>query len=170
VRFFVALGVGMGGLGRGAVDATQPGAAFDVRLGLALLPWLDVEARYLGVLVDGTASVLGEGVQVTSQGGSVVARFSPEVSWYWPYAFVGLGVYHLAPIDGAAPPEGGATLQATTALVIPIGLGIEVSLPLGFRVLLEGGYHPLLGERLSADARFASADVWTASLLGKWVP
>ncbi len=167
-RASVGLGFGVAGLGRGAARTTEPGGSFELRVGLDLLDWLGLEARYLGVIVDGVDALVGDDVEVTAHGGSVVARVTLAAGWYTPYLFAGVGGYGFAVLgDPSQAPR--VELRDTAALALPLGLGIEIRLPLRLRVLLEGGYHALFFERLAAAPRHASADLWTAAILLKLV-
>jgi hypothetical protein len=148
------LGVGVGvsmlnrggpfGFGKGVGSATNPGPAWSILAGVEVLPWLAVEARYLGMYDAANASVGGSGGYLASAGTAVV-RLTAPLQYVRPYLFGGIGYYNFGFSGGAA----GSPLLSTSQPGVPLGVGVDVPLSYHFSIGAEASYHFQLNETFS---------------------
>jgi opacity protein-like surface antigen len=168
-RATTTLGLGFAGFGGDVAPVMGLGGTLDVRFGVEVLPWLALEARYLGGVLATRGGGPGPG-SVALNGGALVAEVSlPAGSWVWPYAFAGAGGYLFTPMGGGEPGQreesARAQLRNATLFAMPLGLGFSVQLPMRLRLLFEGSYHALFGQALSDDPERAGGGLWMTSVL-----
>jgi hypothetical protein len=140
------------GIGRGA----WAGPSWGARLGADLLPWLGVDARYLGFYNNGVDARTNGASLVTNAGLATVRLIAP-IPFVHPYIFSGIGVYGTS-VVGSATDRQTTNLRANLSPGVPFGVGVEV--PVG-RVLTLGGeatYHRLFGETFSTHEDIAGGD------------
>ncbi len=132
-----------------------------MRVGVDLLSWLGLEARYFGDFNDGKlpATAAGDVAYVLSSG-QLVVRLSLPVPFVRPYIFSGVGVYNFHLI-GSAEARAASMLNSTTQLGIPIGFGLEVPLTWHVGFAIEAVYHFQVGESFSAVDDISGGDLST---------
>jgi hypothetical protein len=132
------------GFGNGVGSVTSAGPAWGARVGLELLRWVAVEARYAGMYNPAAASVSRGGGFLTS-GWDAVLRLTAPLPFVRPYVFGGIGYYDVA-MGGSA----GSELHSSSQAGIPLGVGVDVPMTYHLSVGAEATYHFQLGEDYSA--------------------
>src|SRR5208283_1170712 len=82
------------GFNNGVGAVTDAGPAWGVRGGVEFLPWLALEARYVGMYNSTRASVSPAGsTGYFTTGGEAIVRFTAPLPYVHPYVFGGVGYY-----------------------------------------------------------------------------
>jgi hypothetical protein len=145
----VALGVsamnesGPLGFSNGVGSVTTAGPAWSVMAGIEFLPWLALEARYLGMYDSSSASVSPSGGFLASAG-TAVARLTAPLPYVHPYVFGGIGYYDF---DFTGPSV--SAMHSSSQAGIPMGVGLDVPLNYHLSVAAEASYNFQLGESFS---------------------
>lgn len=138
------------GLNKGVGSVTEAGPAWGVRAGIDFLPWLGLEARYVGMYNPAQASASPAGsVGFLTSGGEAVLRLTAPLPFVRPYVFGGIGYYDVA-LSGSSTAQAGSVLHSSSQSGIPMGFGLDVPLTWYLSVDLEAAYHFQLGESFSA--------------------
>jgi hypothetical protein len=148
-----------GGADLGVARYDQVAAASDfgfgpvaqVRIGLQIVRWLGLDARYFVTRHESAGALV-------TQGESIEARLSLPGA-VRPYFGAGVGRYHTTAYDAA----GRAQAEPDAAAVIPISLGVEVPVADSIGMQAEGTYRILFVHDLP-DRSVALAQVWSATL------
>jgi hypothetical protein len=127
--------------GVGAV--TNAGPAWGVLAGLVILPWLSLEARYLGSYDSADAAVSRSGGFLGSAGTAVV-RLTAPFRYVHPYLFGGVGYYDFAFVGSS-----GSVLHSSSQAGIPMGIGVDVPLNYHLSLGVEASYDFQVGEDFS---------------------
>jgi hypothetical protein len=134
------------GFGNGVGAVTNAGPAWGLRAGIELVPWLALEARYVGMYNSAQASVgPAGGVGFLTTGGEAVVRLTAPLPFVHPYVFGGVGYY-----DNALVGSVGSELNSSSEAGVPMGFGLEVPLTWHFSLGAEATYHFLLHESFSS--------------------
>jgi hypothetical protein len=80
------------GFRNGLGSVTNAGPAWSILTGVEFLPWLALEARYLGMYDSASASVSASGGFLASAGAAVV-RLTAPLPYVHPYLLGGIGYY-----------------------------------------------------------------------------
>ena len=149
----IELGVGVGlsamnesgplGFDNGVGTVMNPGPAWSLLAGVEILPWLALEARYLGMYDSAKAAVSSSGGFLGSAGTAVV-RLTAPLPYVHPYVFGGIGYYdfHLAGSSASV-------LHSSSQAGIPMGIGIDVPLGYHLSIGVEASYHFQISESFS---------------------
>jgi hypothetical protein len=151
------------GFGSGTGSVTTFGPSWGLRFGVDFLPWLGVEARYVGMYNAGRSSVSQQGnVGYLTDGGEAVVRLILPLRYVHPYVFGGVGVYDNA-LAASAAARAFSTLTSNTGAGIPMGFGVDVPLSWHLSIGAEATYHFLLNESFSPNtaAGIDGADLTT---------
>jgi Outer membrane protein beta-barrel domain len=145
----------------GVGGVTSAGPAWGLRLGVDLLSWLGLEARYFGAFNDGKGIVtVGGDVAYLLSSGELVVRLTLPVPFARPYIFSGIGVYNFQ-LTGTPAARTASLLNSTTQAGVPIGVGVEFPLSWHFSLAVEATYHFQLGESFSSVDNIAGGDFST---------
>jgi hypothetical protein len=131
------------GFHNGVGGVMKAGPAWGVLVGLVVLPWLSLEARYLGSYDPADAVVSTSGGFLGSAGTAVV-RLTAPLPYVHPYLFGGIGYYAFSFVGSS-----GSVLHSSSQAGIPMGIGIEVPLDYHLSVGVEASYNFQLGEDFS---------------------
>ncbi len=135
------------GFGTGVGSVTKAGPAWGVRAGVELLPWLALEARYVGMSTSASASVSPTGsVGFLTTGGEAVVRFTAPFPFVHPYIFGGVGYYDVA-LVGSSQAKAGSPLFSSSQPGIPLGFGVDVPLTYHLSIGAEATYHFFVAQR-----------------------
>lgn len=127
------------------------GPLAQLRIGLQIVRWLGLDARYFVTWHESAGALV-------TQGESIEARLSLPGA-VRPYLGAGVGRYHTTAYDAA----GQAQAEPDAAAVVPISLGVEVPVTDSIGVQAEGTYRILFVHDLP-DRSVALAQVWSATL------
>jgi len=137
------------GFDTGVGTVTSAGPAWGVRVGVELLPWLTLEARYVGMYGPVQSSVSPAGsVGFLATGGEAVVRLTAPLPYVRPYVFGGVAYYDVA-LVGSGEAKADSVLFSSSQPGIPLGFGFEVPLTWHLSVGAEATYHFMLGESYS---------------------
>jgi hypothetical protein len=139
------------GFGNGVGAVTDAGPAWGLRGGVELLPWLALEAHYVGMFNSATSAVSPLGsVGFLTTGGDAIVRLTLPIPYVQPYVLGGVGYYEVA-LVGSATALPGSQLYSSNQPGIPLGVGLDV--PLSWHVSLgfEATYHFQIGEVYSSN-------------------
>jgi len=139
------------GFGNGVGTVTDAGPAWGLRGGVELLPWLALEAHYVGMYNSATRAVSPLGsVGFLTTAGDAVLRLTLPLPYVQPYILGGIGYYDVA-LVGPANALPGSQLFSSYQPGIPMGVGFDV--PLSWHVSLgfEATYHYQIGEIYSSN-------------------
>jgi hypothetical protein len=137
------------GFGTGVGTVTNAGPAWGVRVGVELVPWLALEARYVGMYTSAQSSVSPSGsVGFLTTGVEAVVRLTAPLPYVHPYIFGGVAYYDVA-LAGSADAKASSVLFSSTQPGIPLGFGVDVPLTWHISVGAEATYHFMLGESYS---------------------
>ncbi|MGA7121192.1 MAG: outer membrane beta-barrel protein [Polyangiaceae bacterium] len=138
------------GFNEGVGRVTDAGPAWGLRAGIELLPWLGVEARYVGMYDAAQASVSPAGsAGLLTTGGEAVVRLTAPTPFVRPYLFGGAGYYDIA-LTGSSSARAASLLHSSSQPGIPLGVGLDLPLTWYLRLDLEATYHYQRGESFSA--------------------
>jgi len=138
------------GFNNGVGAVTDAGPAWGVRGGVEFLPWLALEARYVGMYNSTRASVSPAGsTGYFTTGGEAIVRFTAPLPYVHPYVFGGVGYYDNSLI-GSSSARAGSVLFSSSQPGIPLGFGLDVPLTWHLSLGAEATYHFLDGESFSA--------------------
>jgi hypothetical protein len=138
------------GFDTGVGTVTRAGPAWGVRAGLEFLPWLALEARYVGMYTSVQSSVSPAGrVGFLTTGGEAIVRLTAPFPYVHPYIFGGVAYYDVA-LQGSAGAKAGSELFSSSQPGIPLGFGVDVPLTWHISVGAEATYHFMLGESYSS--------------------
>jgi hypothetical protein len=157
------------GFGNGTGSVTNPGPAWGLRAGVDFLPWLGVEARYIGAHNTGRPSVSqGGDVAFLTTGGEAVVRFVAPLRFVRPYIFGGVGMYDVS-LQGSTAAQTVSTLNSSSTPGIPMGVGFDIPLTWHLTLGAEATFRFLIGESFSnAPARdIDGADLTTFTAVVK---
>ncbi len=134
------------GFSDGVGAVTSAGPEWGLRIGVELLPWLALEARYLGMnnAAQGSATPAGSLAFLTS-GVLGVLRLTAPLPFVHPYVFTGLGYYDVA-LLGSPEARAGSVLHSSSQAGIPMGIGVDVPLTWHLSIGAEATYHFQLSE------------------------
>jgi hypothetical protein len=163
VELHVTLGLDLGvsamnesgpfGFHNGIGAVTTAGPAWGARVGLEVLTWLALEARYVGMYDSAQASVSpAGGLGYLTSGVEGVVRATAPLPMVRPYVLVGGGYYDNA-LVGAATARAGSILRSSSQPGVPMGVGFDVPITRQFSVSAEATYHFNVGESFSAVTR-----------------
>ncbi len=139
------------GFNDGVGTATDPGPAWGARVGVELLPWLALEARYVGMYNAARSPVSPAGsVGYLTTGGEAVVRFTAPLPFVHPYIFGGVGYYDSS-LLGSSSAKAGSVLNSSSEAGAPMGFGLDVPLTWHLSIGAEATYHFLIHESFSAD-------------------
>jgi hypothetical protein len=139
------------GFNKGVGGVTGAGPAWDVRAGVDFVPWLGLEARYVGMYNAAQRSVSpGGDVGFLTTGIEAVVRFTAPTPYVRPYIFAGIAYYDVS-LVGSAQAQEASSLHSSSQPGIPLGFGFDVPLTWYLSVDLEATYHFQLGESFSDD-------------------
>lgn len=141
---------------------TSAGPSWGARVGADLLPWLGVDAHYIGMnnQVHGAAVSTAGGTGLLTTGATLEVRFIAPLPYVQPYAIVGGGVYHTA-LTGNDAAQANSQLYSGTSWGMPLGVGLNVPIQDGVSVGAEAVYHRLFGESYSNNTDFDGGDITT---------
>lgn len=138
------------GFNKGVGGVTEAGPAWGLRGGIDLLPWVGLEARYVGMYNGAQPSVSpAGGVGFLTTGGEAVVRITAPLPYVHPYIFGGVGYYDIA-LTGSSGAQAGSILHSSSQPGIPLGFGFDAPLTWHLSLGVEATYHFQLGESFSA--------------------
>ena len=161
---------GIATFSQGVSRAAHPGPSWGARVGLELLPFLTVEARYFGSYHATRDSVAGAGIGLLTQGTAATVRLTWRgLPYVQPYLFGGAGIYYVSVVGNDASSQA-TPLRGSPSFAIPAGLGVDVPLNRHFTIGGEATYHALLHENLSSRPELSNGDLWSASTVVRFTP
>ena len=145
VAFGVASMVESGPFGfrNGLGSVTNAGPAWSVLAGVELVPWLALEARYLGTYDSASASVSASGGFLVTAGTAVV-RLTAPLPYVHPYVLGGIGYYDVHFTGPSA-----SVMHSSSQAGIPMGVGVDVPLNYHLSVAAEALYNFQVSESFS---------------------
>jgi hypothetical protein len=133
------------GFGNGVGSVMNPGPAWGVRVGVELLPWIALEAHYLGMYNSAQPVVsTGSSGGFFTSGVVAVLRLTAPLPYVHPYIFGGGGYYDVALIGAS-----GSELHSSSQCGIPMGFGLDVPLTYHLSLGGEATYHYQFQESFS---------------------
>jgi hypothetical protein len=139
------------GFNQGVGAVTDAGPAWGLRLGVELLPWLALEAHYVGMYNSAQASVSPLGsVGILTTGGDAVVRLTAPLPYVHPYVFGGVGYYANA-VVGPVGALAASQLFSSYEPGFPMGFGLDVPVSYHLSLGVEATYHHLQGEVFSSN-------------------
>jgi hypothetical protein len=131
------------GFGNGVGSVTSAGPGWGILAGIELLPWLALEARYLGTYDSAQSSVSSSGGYLASAGTAAV-RLTAPLPFVHPYVFGGIGYYDFHFTGPSA-----SVMHSSSQPGIPMGVGVDVPLNYHLSIGAEASYNFQLGESFS---------------------
>lgn len=156
----VVFGVGIGvsamnesgpfGFDNGVGSVTEPGPSWAIRIGVEMLPWVAVEASYLGMYDSARAAVSpGGSVGFLTTGADAVVRLTAPLPYVHPYAVGGAGYYDVT-LAGSSSATGASVVHSSSQPALVVGFGVDVPLTWHVSVGAEGVYHHQSNETYSS--------------------
>lgn len=135
------------GFNHGVGSVTSGGPAWGVRVGVELVPWLALEAHYVGMYdsAQAPASPGGREGGFLTSGCDAVVRLTLPLAFVHPYVFAGIGYYDVALVGSS-----GSELHSSSQAGIPMGVGFDVPLTYHLSVGAEATYHYQIQESYSS--------------------
>ena len=133
----------------GVGSATSTGPSWGARVGVELLPWLAIDAHYLGIY-----NPAGDGVSHNGSVGLLTSaaiaelRLTVPTRFVQPYAFTGIGSYNMS-LVGSREAREGSLLYGNSQPGVPFGLGLAIPVTHSVTVGFETSYNFLIGESFS---------------------
>ncbi len=146
------------GFRNGTGSATSTGPSWGARAGVEFLPWLAVDAHYLGIY-----NPVGAGVSHTGSVGLLTTaaiaelRLTVPARFVQPYAFTGIGNYAVS-LVGSREARSGSLLYGNSQPGVPFGLGLGIPVNHSVTVGFETSYNFLIGESFSKVESIAGGD------------
>jgi hypothetical protein len=139
------------GFGTGIGSVTNAGPAWGVRVGVELLPWLALEARYVAAYTSVQSSVAPTGsLGYLLTGAEAVVRVTAPFPYVHPYIFGGPADYDVH-LVGSNAAKAGSPLYSSVQPGIALGFGVDVPITWHLSLGAEATYHFMLGEDFSND-------------------
>ncbi len=138
------------GFGVGVGTVTEAGPAWGLRVGVDLLSWVGLEARYVGMYNSVQSAVSPAGsVGFATSGVDALARLTAPLPFVNPYVVGGIGYYDVS-LAGSSQARSASVMHPSSQPALVVGIGLEVPLTWRLAAGVEADYHHQSNESYSA--------------------
>jgi hypothetical protein len=156
------------GFRNGVGSATSTGPSWGARLGVDFLPWLAIDAHYLGIYNPAGAGVTRDGsVGLLTSAAIAELRLTVPTRFVQPYGFTGIGEYNMS-LVGGADARNDSVLHGHAQPGVPFGIGLGIPINRVLSAGFEVSYNFQIGEVFSKVDSIGGGDPVVANGVLRW--